>query len=85
MYSNRFGTQLYRQFVGIPMGTNCASLVVDLFIIHLFFATKDIKRIHYVFLVDIAADIVPVRSFFCGSLLVFGVSSCAVFTFCVCR
>ena len=28
----RFGTKLYRQIVGIPMGTNCAPLVADLFI-----------------------------------------------------
>ena len=28
-----FGTKLYRQIVGIPMGTNCAPLVADL---HLF-------------------------------------------------
>ena len=28
----RFGTKLYRQIVGIPMGTNCAPLVVDLFL-----------------------------------------------------
>ena len=27
----RFGTKLYRQVVGIPMGTNCAPQVVDLF------------------------------------------------------
>ena len=27
----RFGTMLYRQIVGIPMGTNCAPLVADLF------------------------------------------------------
>ena len=26
-----FGTKLYRQIVGIPMGTNCAPLVADLF------------------------------------------------------
>ena len=26
----RFGTKLYRQIVGIPMGTNCAPLVTDL-------------------------------------------------------
>ena len=26
----RFGTKLYRQIVGIPMGTNCASLIPDL-------------------------------------------------------
>ena len=29
----RFGTKLYRQIVGIPMGTNCAPLVVDLFLV----------------------------------------------------
>ena len=28
----RFGTMLYRQTVGSPMGTNCASLVADLFL-----------------------------------------------------
>ena len=28
----RFGSKLYRQIVGIPMGTNCAPLVADLFI-----------------------------------------------------
>ena len=28
----RFGTMLYRQIVGIPMGTNCASLIADLFL-----------------------------------------------------
>ena len=28
----RFGTTLYRQIVGIPMGTNCAPLVADLFL-----------------------------------------------------
>ena len=27
----RFGTKLFRQIVGIPMGTNCAPLVADLF------------------------------------------------------
>ena len=30
---NRFGTKLYRQIVGIPMGTICAPLVADLFIL----------------------------------------------------
>ena len=34
----RFGTKLYRQIVGIPMGTNCAPLVADLF----YTATKEI-------------------------------------------
>ena len=29
----RFGTKLYKQIVGIPMGTNCAPLVADLFFI----------------------------------------------------
>ena len=28
----RFGTKLYRQVVGILMGTNCAPLVADLFL-----------------------------------------------------
>ena len=28
--SIRFGSKLYRQIVGIPMGTNCALLVADL-------------------------------------------------------
>ena len=28
----RFGTELYRQVNGIPMGTNCAPLVADLFL-----------------------------------------------------
>ena len=27
----RFGTKLFRQIAGIPMGTNCAALVADLF------------------------------------------------------
>ena len=30
--SIRFGTKLYRQTIGIPMGTNCAPLVADLFL-----------------------------------------------------
>ena len=28
----RFGTKLYRQIVGIPMATNCAPLIADLFL-----------------------------------------------------
>ena len=28
----RLGTKLYKQIVGIPMGTNCAPLVADLFL-----------------------------------------------------
>ena len=34
----RFGTKLYRQTIGIPMGTNCAPLVADLF---LFFVMRE--------------------------------------------
>ena len=34
----QFGTKLYRQVVGIPMGTNCAPLDADLF---LFFCERD--------------------------------------------
>ena len=37
----RFGTKLYRQIVGILMGTNCAHLVADLF----YTATKEISWI----------------------------------------
>ena len=29
----RFGTKLSRQTIGIPMGTNCAPLVADLFLL----------------------------------------------------
>ena len=29
----QFDTKLYRQAVGIPMGTNCAPLVADLFLL----------------------------------------------------
>ena len=29
----RFGSKLYIQIVGIPMGTNCAPLVADLFFV----------------------------------------------------
>ena len=35
----RFGSKLYRQIVGIPMGTNCALLVADLF---LFYYKRDL-------------------------------------------
>ena len=30
----RFGSKLYRQIVGIPMGTNCAPLVASLFLFY---------------------------------------------------
>ena len=29
----RFGTKIYRQTIGIPMRTNCAPLVADLFFV----------------------------------------------------
>ena len=35
----RFENNLYRQIVGIPMGTNCAPLVADLF---LFYYERDL-------------------------------------------
>ena len=35
----RFGSKLYRQIVRIPMGTNCAPLVADLFLV--FFYERD--------------------------------------------
>ena len=35
-----FGTKLYRQIIDIPMGTNCAPLVADLF---LFCYDRDFK------------------------------------------
>ena len=28
----RFRLELYRQFVGIPIGTNCATFIADLFL-----------------------------------------------------
>ena len=37
----RFGTKLYRKIVGIPMDTNCAPLVADLF---LFCCERDLKK-----------------------------------------
>ena len=37
----RFGTKLYRQIVGIPMGTNCAPLVADLL---LFCYERDFRK-----------------------------------------
>ena len=37
----RFGSKLYRQNVGIPMGTNCAPLVADQF---LFCYERDFKK-----------------------------------------
>ena len=36
----RFGSKIYRQNVGIPMGTNCVPLVADLFIIIIFFILR---------------------------------------------
>ena len=37
----RFRTKLYRQIIGIPMGTNCAPLVADLF---LFYYERDFMK-----------------------------------------
>ena len=42
----RFGTKLYGQIVGIPMGTNCAPLIADLF---LFCYERD-------FMIDLSSD-----------------------------
>ena len=39
----RFGIKLYRQTIGIPMGTNCAPLVADLF---LFCYERDLMKSH---------------------------------------
>ena len=33
----RYGTKLYKHIVGIPMGTNCAPLVADLFLFSFLF------------------------------------------------
>ena len=41
----RFGTKLYRQIVGIPMGTNCAPLVA--FFFNFFFAMKEIHDVSF--------------------------------------
>ena len=41
----RFGTKLYRQTIGIPMGTNCAPLVKDLF---LFCYERDFMNLSHV-------------------------------------
>ena len=50
----RFGTKLYRQVVGIPIGTNCAPLVLDLF---LFYHERDFMMSPSV---DKHADIIDV-------------------------
>ena len=54
----RFGTKLYRQIVGIPMGTNCAPLVAVLF----YTATKEISWI----LLTITTKLVLSRLFVSG-------------------
>ena len=41
IFFKRFGTKSYRQIVGIPMGTNCASLIADIF----YASTKEISWI----------------------------------------
>ena len=40
----RLGTKLYRQIVGIPMGTNCAPLVADLFLCCYLTSLSDVKQ-----------------------------------------
>ena len=37
----RFGTKLYRQTIDVPMGTNCAPLVADLF--RFFFVMREMS------------------------------------------
>ena len=39
-----FGTKLYRQVVGIPMGTNCAPLVADFFLFCYMMSLSDDKQ-----------------------------------------
>ena len=50
----QFGTKLYRQVVKIPMGTNCATLVAELF---LFCYERDLMMSHSD---DKQADIIAV-------------------------
>ena len=40
----RLGTKLYRQTIGIPMGTNCAPLVADLFLFCYEISVKSLSR-----------------------------------------
>ena len=42
----RFGTKLYRQIVGIPVGTKCAPLVADLFLFLMFSKLKLLKHLN---------------------------------------
>ena len=48
----RFGTKLYRQVVVIPKGTNCAPLVVDLFLFcyerDFMMSLSDLKQAHVI-------------------------------------
>ena len=43
----RFGNKFYRQIVGIPMGTNCAPLVANLF----YFVSKEISRLLFLMII----------------------------------
>ena len=52
----RFDTKLYRQVVGIPMGTNCAPLVADLY---LFCFVDDILNINTVYFDNMVSQIYP--------------------------
>ena len=60
----RFGTKLYRQIVGIPMGTNCAPLVADLF---LYCYERDFMDFHNN---DNKADVIEAFSWLGPELLV---------------
>ena len=43
----RFRNKLYRQIVGIPMGTNCAPLVADLF----YFVVKETSLLFFIMII----------------------------------
>ena len=50
----RFGSKLYRQIVGIPMDTNCAPLVADLFLFCYgrdFMLSPDIKMTYLILII----------------------------------
>ena len=57
----RFGTKLYRQVVGSPMGTNCAPLGADLFLFcyerGFMMSLSDISRLILVMLLTLHLDI----------------------------
>ena len=68
-----FGSKLYRQIVGIPMGTNCAPLVADLF---LFCYERDF--VHPVkYFTDRSKAVLRLWIFYVLFFLVFAMSLCA--------